>query len=85
MASERSANAGSNVFRGKVASPETLFLAASRKDDREDGRSGVVGRDVRVRDVERARFVLESRPSPPIFDLSYCKAVLGVLRQYPAL
>jgi hypothetical protein len=61
MASESSANAGSNVLSGNGASPETLSRAESRKDDRDEGRSGVVGREVRVRDVDRARFVLESR------------------------
>lgn len=52
MASESSAKAGSNVFRGKVASPSPALRAESRNDDREDGRSGVVGREVRVREFE---------------------------------
>ena len=49
------------MFRGNGASPETLSRADSLNEERDDGRSGVVGRDVRVRDVERARLVLESR------------------------
>lgn len=61
MASDNSANAGSNVLRGKGASPETLSRADSLNEERDDGRSGVVGRGVRVRDVERARLALESR------------------------
>lgn len=61
MASESSANAGSKVFSGNGASPTTLSRADSLKDDRDDGRSGVVGRDVRVRDVDRFR---PSWPSP---------------------
>jgi len=60
MASDSSANAGSNALRGNCASPETLPLADSRKEDREEGRSGVVGRDVRVREVDLARL-----PSSP--------------------
>ncbi len=59
--SASSANAGSKVFRGKCAPPETLSLADSRNEDREDGRSGVVGRGVRLLEVER--FALESRAS----------------------
>jgi hypothetical protein len=55
MASESSAKAGSKALRGNGASPCVLSLADSRKDERDDGRRGVVGRDVRVRDVERLR------------------------------
>lgn len=55
MASESSAKAGSNVLRGKGASPCTLSRADSLKDEREEGLSGVVGREVRVRDVDRLR------------------------------
>lgn len=53
MASDSSAKAGSKVFRGKGSPPWTLSLADSLKDDLEEGRSGVVGRDVRVREVDR--------------------------------
>lgn len=55
MASDSSANAGSNALSGKCASPKTLPRADSRKDDRDDGRNGVVGREVRVREVDRFR------------------------------
>jgi hypothetical protein len=52
-ASDSSANAGSNVLRGKdAASPWVLLRADSRKDDLDEGRSGVVGRE---REVDRAR------------------------------
>lgn len=51
MASESSPNWGSKALRGNGAS--LLALAESRKDDREEGRKGVVGRDTLFRDVER--------------------------------
>lgn len=60
-ASESSSNAGSNALSGKEASPETLFRADSLKDDRDEARRGVVGRDVRDRDRDRDRVALESR------------------------
>ena len=53
MASESSANAGSNALRGNGASASPALRAESRKDDRDEGRSGVVGRDVRERELER--------------------------------
>lgn len=62
MASDSSAKAGSNVLRGNGASPETLSRADSRKEDLEEGRKGVVGRDVRDRDVDLALLP----PSPAI-------------------
>ena len=53
MASDSSAKPGSKALRGKEAvSPCTLDRAESRKDDREEGRRGVVGRE---REVERCR------------------------------
>ena len=61
IASASSPNAGSNVFSGNEAPPATLSLAESRKEEREEGRRGVVGRDVREREVDR--FLLESRCS----------------------
>ena len=52
-ASASSAKAGSNVLSGNApASPCVLFRADSRKEERDDGRRGVVGRE---REVERAR------------------------------
>lgn len=53
MASESSANAGSKVLRGNEPSPSPAPRAESRKEDREDGRSGVVGREVRERELGR--------------------------------
>ena len=61
-ASESSAKAGSKALSGKDGGrwsspsplPPTLRCADSRKDDREDGRKGVVGR-VRDRDRDRDR------------------------------
>lgn len=52
MASESSPKAGSNAFRGKLSSPSPALRAESRNEDREDGRSGVVGREVRVREFD---------------------------------
>lgn len=53
MASDSSPKAGSNALRGKeLASPPAL-RAESRNDDRDEGRRGVVGRGVRVRELER--------------------------------
>lgn len=54
-ASDNSAKAGSKVFRGKGSWPSTLRWADSRKEDRDEGRRGVVGRD---RELERARLVV---------------------------
>jgi len=62
MASESSPKAGSKTSRGNGASL-VLALADSRKDDLDDGRSGVVGREVRDRELERMR---PSWPSPGI-------------------
>lgn len=64
MASDSSPNPDSNALSGNDASPETLPLADSRKEDREEARSGVVGRDVRVREVDLARL-----PSSPAISL----------------
>ena len=56
--SENSANSGSKTSRGTALEFPVLALPDSRRDDREEGRSGVVGRErgLRVPDVER--FVL---------------------------
>lgn len=51
MASDSSPNCGSKASSGNGA--WLLALAESRKDDREEGRNGVVGRDTLVREVER--------------------------------
>lgn len=61
MASDSSANAGSKTLSGNasgpVGPPPPLARAAdSRKEDLDEGRRGVVGRDVREREVERARW-----------------------------
>lgn len=53
MESDSSANAGSNVLSGKGASCPVLALAESRNEERDEGRSGVVGRGVRGLDVDR--------------------------------
>lgn len=53
-ASDSSAKAGSKAFRGNGSEPpSTLRLAESRNEEREEGRRGVVGRDVRVLELER--------------------------------
>lgn len=51
MASASSPKCGSKALSGKGAS--LLALAESRKEDRDEGRRGVVGRDALFRDVER--------------------------------
>lgn len=53
MASDSSAKAGSKALRGKAPSPAEPRLAESRRDEREEGRRGVVGREALVRDVDR--------------------------------
>lgn len=53
MASESSAKAGSNAFRGNGASWCLALRAESRKEDRDEGRRGVVGLDVREREFGR--------------------------------
>lgn len=59
MASDSSAKAGSKTLSGRGSdgppAPPLARAADSRKDDREEGRSGVVGREFRVLEVERAR------------------------------
>lgn len=51
MASDSSANAGSNLLRGNAPSPSPEGCRDPRKDDCEGGRSGVVGRDVHDREL----------------------------------
>lgn len=58
MASDSSAKAGSKALRGKGASPSPALRAESRNDDRDEGRSGVVGREVWEREL--GRLTLES-------------------------
>lgn len=55
MASDSSAKAGSKALRGNDGPPPVLALAESRKEERDEGRNGVVGRETLVRDVERFR------------------------------
>lgn len=50
MASESSANAGSNLLRGNAFSALFAEWSDPRSDDRDEGRSGVVGRDVHERE-----------------------------------
>lgn len=89
-ASDSSANAGSNVLSGnddgsppsRPLPPSTLRFADSRNDERDDGRSGVVGRDVRVREREREfdRFAALSCAAVSLVDMVYvcvCVCVCG--------
>ncbi|KAK8922341.1 hypothetical protein VCV18_006395 [Metarhizium anisopliae] len=57
IASESSAKAGSKAFSGNSAPPPRTLRAESRKEDREDGRSGVVGLELRAREFERFRLM----------------------------
>ena len=56
--SENSANAGSNVSSGASESPPWRTLAESRKDDLDEGRRGVTGREIGLRVVELDLLVL---------------------------
>jgi hypothetical protein len=56
--SASSANAGSNDSRGTPKAPPKLDLPESRREDREDGRRGVVGREVGRRFLEPDRLLL---------------------------
>ena len=47
--SDNSAKAGSKASMGASDVPPTLDLPDSRKEDREEGRSGVVGREMGLR------------------------------------
>lgn len=51
--SESSAKAGSKALRGKCPSPPLASRAESRNEERDEGRNGVVGRDVWFREVGR--------------------------------
>lgn len=59
--SENSAKVGSNDSRGAADAPMMLDLPDSRNDDRDEGRNGVVGRDVGRRLLEPDLLVLLSR------------------------
>jgi hypothetical protein len=59
--SDNSAKAGSNDSRGASDAPMMLDLPDSRNDDRDEGRKGVVGRDVGRRLLEPDLLVLLSR------------------------
>lgn len=82
MASDSSAKAGSKVLSGNDASPETLFRAESLKEDRDEGRRGVVGREVRDRELDR--FALESRRGLSFEDI-VCFVSSAQVLHYPYL
>jgi hypothetical protein len=56
--SDNSANAGSKASRGASDAPPMLAFPDSRKDDLDEGRKGVVGRERGLRLPEFDRFVL---------------------------
>lgn len=58
--SDNSAKAGSNISRGESEIPPALGLPDSWNDDFEEGRRGVVGREVGRRDFEPDRLMLSS-------------------------
>lgn len=58
--SDNSANAGSNTSSGASELPPTLDLPDSRNEDFEEGRRGVVGREVGRRVPELERLMLLS-------------------------
>lgn len=55
MESESSAKAGSKLSRGNAEPPPVLDLPDSRKEEREAGRKGVVGRETGLRLADTAR------------------------------
>lgn len=59
--SDSSAKAGSNDSRGASDAPRRLDMPDSPKDDRDEGRKGVVGRDVGLRLLELDLLILLSR------------------------
>jgi hypothetical protein len=61
MESDSSANAGSNASSGASDAPPMLDFPDSRKEEREEGRNGVVGRDVGLRVLDPERLTLLSR------------------------
>jgi len=56
--SDNSAKAGSKASRGASDAPPMLALPDSRKEDREEGRKGVVGRERGLRPPEFDRLTL---------------------------
>jgi len=56
--SDSSAKAGSKVSTGASDAPATLDLPDSRREEREDGRKGVVGRETGLRVPDVGRFTL---------------------------
>jgi hypothetical protein len=56
--SDNSPKDGSNASRGTSVTPPTLALPDSRREEREEGRRGVVGRDTGRREFEAERVIL---------------------------
>jgi hypothetical protein len=56
--SDSSAKEGSNASRGTSEVPPSDALPDSRNEEREDGRRGVVGREIGLRVPEVDRFAL---------------------------
>jgi len=63
MESDNSPKEGSNSSSGTLLTPATLALADSRKDEREDARRGVVGREMGRRELEVDRVILLLLPA----------------------
>ncbi|KAM3070126.1 hypothetical protein ACMFMF_008479 [Clarireedia jacksonii] len=58
MESDNSAKAGSKASRGALDRPSEAFFAESWREDLDEGRSGVVGRERGRRGADVDRFVL---------------------------
>lgn len=83
MASDSSAKAGSKALRGNEGPLLAIALADSRKEERDEGRRGVVGRETLVRDVERFRscdMILVSMVSMVVGSRKACGVILGAWR-----
>lgn len=76
--SDSSEKAGSRALSGKAGSWARLARVESWYDEREEGLNGVVGRDVRVRELDP--FALGSHVSPAMVSCGLRVGPVGVCR-----